>query len=249
MKDLGYERSAHLYDLFDTKDNLGFFHHFVSQSSPIGGPVLDIGAGTGRLAIPLAEQGACLVCVEPSPAMRAEFQAKLDRRPELCHRIQIVTADAASFDLGRTYPGAFLSGSFDHFMSRAERLASLKNLARHVERGGWLAFDVFLGLMSDAALSPAGIAQVGEVTHRRFVASRALPEGLIEVTLIFEAAQGDELLDRIEQRSLAGITTRTEVHELLAEAGFAVQREFGDYQFSPFREGDPLLLVEAIREA
>ena len=53
----GYEQSAHLYDRFDTKENIAFFHHYAAEAG-----------------------------------------------------------DAASFDLGRTVPAAFLSGSFDHLL-------------------------------------------------------------------------------------------------------------------------------------
>jgi SAM-dependent methyltransferase len=243
--DRGYEQSAHLYDLFDSKDNVVFFYHYGAQS----GEILDIGAGTGRIAIPLAERGVRLVCVEPSPAMRAQFEAKLDRRPELRERIRLVAADAASFDLGRAFPGALLSGSFDHLLIRAERLAAMKNIARHVEPGGWLVFDLFLGLMVDTPLSPAGEVQAGEMTYRRFVGSRTLPDRTLEVTLVYETSRGTVRLERVEQRSRAGITSRSEVHQLLAETGFSVQREFNDYQFTPFREGDGLLIVEATREA
>lgn len=49
----GYEKAAHLYDLFDQKANIEFFFHFAFQA----GEILDIGAGTGRIAIPLAERG------------------------------------------------------------------------------------------------------------------------------------------------------------------------------------------------
>jgi len=42
--DTGYEQCAYLYDLFDTKENLGFFLHYASEAVEI----LDIGAGTGR---------------------------------------------------------------------------------------------------------------------------------------------------------------------------------------------------------
>ena len=62
----GYERSAHLYDLFDTKPNVAFFACYAREA----GDVLDIGAGTGRIAIPVAEQGVKVYAVEPSPAMR-----------------------------------------------------------------------------------------------------------------------------------------------------------------------------------
>lgn len=40
---MGYEKTAHLYDLFDTKENIGFFLYYGLES----GDILDIGAGTG----------------------------------------------------------------------------------------------------------------------------------------------------------------------------------------------------------
>jgi 2-polyprenyl-3-methyl-5-hydroxy-6-metoxy-1,4-benzoquinol methylase len=49
----GYERSAHLYDLFDAKPNIAFFSRYCQEA----GEALDIGAGTGRIAIPLAKHG------------------------------------------------------------------------------------------------------------------------------------------------------------------------------------------------
>jgi len=77
--DRSYGKSAHLYDLFDRKENVEFFYRYGARA----GEVLDVGAGTGRIAIPLAERGVKLCCVEPSPAMRREFAKKLAWRPEL----------------------------------------------------------------------------------------------------------------------------------------------------------------------
>jgi SAM-dependent methyltransferase len=249
MQDRGYERSARFYDLFDTKDNIGFFRHYALQvqARAPGAKILDVGAGTGRIAVPLAEGGARLVCVEPSPAMRAQLQAKLDARPDLGERVSLVAGDAVSFDLGRTFAAAFLSGTFDHFLDRAERLASLRNIARHLEPGGMLVFDVFLGLMRDSPLSPAGCVRAGEWEYRRFVSAHVLPERTIEVTLVYEVRRGGVLQERVEQRSMAAMTDRAEVHGVLAEAGFCVRREFCDYAFTPYREGDALWVVEAVR--
>ena len=69
----GYENSAFLYDLFDRKTNIEFFHHYAAKV----GAALDIGAGTGRIALPLAARGITVTAVEPSPAMRQVFGSKL----------------------------------------------------------------------------------------------------------------------------------------------------------------------------
>jgi SAM-dependent methyltransferase len=237
----GYEKSAHLYDLFDRKENVEFFHHYAAKA----GEILDIGAGTGRIAIPLARRGVSVCCVEPSPAMRREFEAKLREEPHLWERITLTEGEAISFDLGRTFPAAFLSGSFDHLLDDEERLSALRNIGRHLSDGGVLVFDVFLGLMKGTPLSPAGVVQAGGREIRRLVGGRMLSGQRKETTLVFEVYEKGELVERIEERSLVGITDRRALHRLLEMAGFEVQREWGDYDFRPFEEGDSLLIVEA----
>jgi hypothetical protein len=73
-----------------------------------------------------------------------------------------------------------------------------------------------------------------------------LPGRKVEVKLVFEVYQGAELVEWVEQRSVAAITDRAELHQVLAKAGFSVRREFSDYTFTPYREGDELLIVEAV---
>ena len=244
VQDRGYEKAAPFYDLFDNKDNIAFFSHYATKA----GEILDIGAGTGRIAVPLAERGACVIAVEPSPAMRTQFRKKLDAHPELQDRVTLIAGTAASFRLDRSVPAAFLSGGFDHFLDPAERLSSLENIGRHLQVGGPFVFDVFLGLMKDSPLTSAGEVKTEDQIIRRFVGSKILPDRRIEVTLVFETYQNGALRDCIKQRSWSGITDRNEIHRLLTQTGFVVKQEYSDYQFTPYQEGDPLLIIETSPE-
>jgi SAM-dependent methyltransferase len=239
----GYERSARLYDLFDQKENIEFFYHYAKES----GEILDIGAGTGRIAIPMARRGIKVWGVEPSPAMRREFEGKLQQEAALWERIVLVEGKAESFSLGRRFPAAILSGCFDHLLNDGERLAALENIHRHLLPGGMLVFDVFLGLMGDSPLTPAGSVQAGTQQIRRLVGGRLLPRNIRETQLVFEIYEGEELVERFEERSLVGITNRRAIHRLLDAAGFEVKQEWGQYDFTPFRDGDTLLIVEAVK--
>jgi SAM-dependent methyltransferase len=239
-----YSKSAHLYDLFDNKDNVDLFHHYASLARDM----LDVGAGTGRIAIPLAERGVRLWCVEPSRAMRREFEGKLALRPDLAGRIKLYAGDARSFKLGRAFPAAMLSGTYDHFLDDEERVASLVNIASHLNPGGVLVFDVFLGLMEERELAPAGEVTVGGRTIQRSVGARR-GDDRMEVMLVYEVFEGsdDNLIERIEERGWVGITTQEGVHRALGQTGLELRQEFGDYDKRPFRAGDPLLIVEAIK--
>ena len=209
--------------------------------------VLDIGAGTGRIALPLAKRGVKVVCIEPSPAMRREFETKLAQQPDLSALIDLLPGRASSFSLGRTLSAAFLSGSFDHFLDDAERIASLANIARHLDSRGTLVFDVFLGLMRDSPLSPAGRVKVGSREYRRFVGGRILSGRKKETHLVSETYEHGILIERIEELSLVGVTSRPGIHRVLGESGFTVREEWGDYDFTPYQEGDSLLIIEAVK--
>ena len=239
----GYEKSAPFYDLFDSKENIDFFHHYAAQA----GKILDIGAGTGRIAIPLARRGAEVYCIEPSSAMRKEFEIKLQAEPRLRERITLIAGEAASFNLDGVFPAAILSGTFDHLLTDKERLDALSNIGRHLCNRGVLVFDVFLGLMDDSELTPAGAAKIGGREVRRSVGGRILPDGKKETWLLFEVFEGGELIDRIEERSFVGVTSRERIHTLLEAAGFEVEREWGSYTFEPFQVGDTLLVVQAVK--
>ncbi len=242
-EDKGYEKMAHLYDFFATRPNVDFFYHYAKKTSQ----VLDIGAGTGRLALPLAERGIEVFCVEPSPAMRSVFKEKLDDRPHLKGKITLIPGDAHSFDYGRTFPLACLSAMFDHFLTDEERIASLTNIARHLEPAGTLVFDVFFGYMKDEELSTAGEAQAGDATYKRFVGGKVVGN-VKKYLIVCEIHKQGKLIERIEQYSSAGITDYNTLHRLLTQSGFKVKQEFNDYEFTPYKQGDELLIVEAVKK-
>ena len=239
----GYARVAHLYDIFDTKESIDFFLGYAQE----GGDMLDVGAGTGRIAVPMAERGAQVWCVEPSQPMLAEFRRKLGRLdPAITRRITLIKGDAAGFEAGRTFSTAFMSGSFDHFLNHEERLQGLSNIARHLEPGGRLVFDVGLGYMDESPLKPAGEKTLSKTTYRRFVGRKVIPGRKLEYLLVFEMIEAGEVRERIEQQSFAGIVDRAEVHRVLDAAGLRVAKEFGGYESTPYQEGDGILVIEAV---
>jgi len=239
----GYEKSAHLYDLFDKKENIEFFYQYTKDA----GEILDIGAGTGRIAIPLAKRGIKVFCVEPSPAMRREFLKKLSCNPEIEGNIILVDNDASTFNFRRPFPAAFLSGSFDHFINDDERLLSLLNINKHLNPNGILVFDVFLGLMKDTPLSLAGILKKGNKEFRRLVGGKLMPDKKKVTILVFDEYESGKLINRIEEHSIVGVINREKLHLLLTETGFEVKKEFSNYDFTEYSEGDELLVVEAIK--
>lgn len=237
----GYEQSAPYYDLFDTKDNIEFFAHYAEEV----GEVLDVGAGTGRISIPLARRGVQVTSVEPSRAMRRQFFQKLKEEPDLCSQIALIAGNAQSFQLDRSFPCAILSGTFDHLLNDEDRREALGNINRHLQPGGRLIFVVFLGLMDDQPLSPAGTVSIPGGEVRRLVGGKRVSPPVKEILLVYEVYHKGEMVERVEERSRVGITDRNQIHQVLQETGCTVREEWSDYHFTPYQEGDSLLIITA----
>jgi SAM-dependent methyltransferase len=70
-----YTPFAELYDLFydDFREDIEMYRGFAARA---GGPILEVGSGTGRVALALAGEGHTVVGLELSEAMRlAQFRS------------------------------------------------------------------------------------------------------------------------------------------------------------------------------
>ncbi|TMF32347.1 MAG: class I SAM-dependent methyltransferase, partial [Chloroflexi bacterium] len=90
---------ARLYDV-DLIEDPGDLDLYVALARRTGGPVLELGTGTGRLAVPLALTGFEVTAVDLDPAMleRAErFLAAVG--PDVAARLEFVQADLLDVEL------------------------------------------------------------------------------------------------------------------------------------------------------
>lgn len=245
MKHLSsYEKSAFLYDLFDQKPNISFFSRYASGA----GEILDIGAGTGRVALPLAEKVCRVFCIEPSPAMRREFKKKLRGHKDVAGRIVLKAGEAGSFKIDRTFCYAFMSGVFDHFLNDRYRLSALRNVYRHLEPGGRFVFDL-TGTRPEAdQCLPAGQYRLDNKIIRRYVRNQLYREDRYRVTIVYEIEESGSRRKRIEEKGLVGFVGRKRIRALLHKVGFRIVHEYGGYDSSDYVGGNKLLIVEALKE-
>lgn len=114
---------------------------YVELAVASGGPVLEIGVGSGRVAVPTALAGIDVVGVDNAPGMLAMAAAKAEA---LGVAIELRRADMRDLpDLG-TYPLVTVPfRAFLHLSTDGERHAVLRSLRGALAPGGTLAFDVF----------------------------------------------------------------------------------------------------------
>jgi SAM-dependent methyltransferase len=125
-----------------------------------GGPVLELGTGTGRLALPLAAQGVETWALDASPAMLARLRAK----PEAAS-LRVVQADMAEPPLrpGPRFAVVFCAyNTFFNLVTTQAQGACLRAGAALLRPGGRLAIEAFVPLEGDQTPhEPVAVRSVG----------------------------------------------------------------------------------------
>ena len=221
-----YDEIARLYDPWSVSvtEDVGFY---VSEARRAAAPVVELGVGTGRIAVPIAAEGIRVIGVDSSPGMlevcreQAEAAGVADlldlrlgdlRAPPVSERVELVLCPFRSFL---------------HLHTDEERLAALGAARELLVDGGRLIFDVFAPGDDDIA-----------ETHGRW---------LEREPGIFERADWDKRsrMLTLSVRGPSGETTMAlawlsadEWRELLGRAGFEVDALYGWFDRCPYRGGE-----------
>ena len=99
-----------------------------------GSPVLDVGAGTGRVALELARRGHAVTALDRDPGLLEELERRGKGLP-----VQTAVADAREFELGRRFPLIIVPMQTIQLLQGARgRGQFLRRAARHLESAGAL---------------------------------------------------------------------------------------------------------------
>ncbi len=121
-----------------------FYRDLAARVLEGSGAILELGVGTGRVAIPLARDGYQVVGLDQSPAMLAGLAARRPRLPApVRERLDVRAGDLRTFSVGRRFPLIIAAFNvLEHLYTRVELDACLRAVRRHLAPGGCFAFDV-----------------------------------------------------------------------------------------------------------
>ncbi|MGI8703044.1 MAG: class I SAM-dependent methyltransferase [Candidatus Limnocylindrales bacterium] len=217
---------------------------YIDLGRHVGGPVLDLGCGTGRVAWPLARAGFEVVGLDRSPHMLARAESKrADVPEEVSGPVQFVEGDMSSFALDRRFGLSVIPGrSFQILLEPEEQRACLDSIRDHLRPGGILALQLFDPLLETLVPGeqPAPSPDRGTVTHPgtgndvtvHVIRRRNDPlRQVFEEEWEFTERGPDGAVLRRENETLAmRWTYRYEMRYLLELSGFEVVGEYSDFQ-------------------
>ncbi len=226
-------------------DDIAFWR---TAAARCGSPVLDLGAATGRVAIPLARDGHEVWALDRSPAMLGELRRRLAGEPdEVRARVRPVAGDLAALVLPRAFPLVIAAmNTLQVLTEPAQRLACLRGVRAHLAEGGELAFDVG-NPDPDEIVATMGRERSGG--HHRDGATGPLllhsgwydrwepATGTLEFTLRIEEHRPPERPREILRRHRVHVFRPDEVADLLAAAGLEPVEVAGGFDGAPLRHG------------
>ena len=138
-----FDRWAPYYDL--VHDGLpGEAEFYVGQAVRSGGPVLELGAGTGRLAIPMTMSGIKVVALDNAAEMLMVLGEKAALIGPMAGKVWPVAGDMRRFQLKMQFPFiAMAYRTFMHLDSIEDQRACLAAVARHLAPEGHFMLNVW----------------------------------------------------------------------------------------------------------
>lgn len=235
-------RAASLIPGSPVEGDIDFYKRLANE---VGGPILDIGCGTGRVAGALAAAGFDVLGVDRSaPMLRQAERRRESFDPEVAARLSFRQADMTSLDLGREFALIVTPYRVFQFLltSEAQRQA-LTALRKHLRQGGRLVVDLFDPLLDRVAPGTDFPDRSGEVIHptsgNRVVwrVSARDPDParqlIVEDWTAQELDAAGEMVRTDTERLTLRWSTRSEMRLLFELVGLDVVGDYGDFHRGP----------------
>lgn len=251
-----WQRFAHWYDL-----DQGVFGDdipmYLGLAGRTGSPILELGCGTGRLVLALAQAGHRVTGVEREPAMLALAEAKVRAAGRaVARRVTLVAGDFQSLDLPTRFRLAVLAvNTWMDLPGPAEQAQVLARAGRHLEPGGLLVLDLFHP-HPDALAPAAGALVLEKVLSDPETDTQALKFVVRQVDHAQQVLTAHFIYDEMDA---AGRLTRTaaafslrylhrpEAEQMVQAAGLAVEGVYGSYELDPYTDDAERMILVARR--
>jgi ubiquinone/menaquinone biosynthesis C-methylase UbiE len=137
-----YDLIAKYYDL-RPRGSLEEIDFYVQEAVKSGGPVLELGSGTGRITLPIASKKIKIVAIDKSPKM-LEIAKNKAKKLHLDNFINFFEQDMKNFKINQKFPLIIIPyKTFLYLISLEEQLSCLKNCLKHLQKRGKLILDLY----------------------------------------------------------------------------------------------------------
>jgi SAM-dependent methyltransferase len=239
-----YRINAIYYDgAYDSIETLADIPFYVEEAKRSGGPVLELGCGTGRVSRAIARSEIDVVGVDASASMLEIFQRHLkEEDAKIADRIELREGDLRSIDFGRTFPLVILPFRvLQHMYTMEDQMKGFATIARHMDDQSTAIFDVFFprfeqvyGRIGEADDNTEWALGDGKRIVRTFVKDRIDKiEQSFEGRFIYRTYRDDNLVKEETTTLKMVCYTPPQLRLLCAMNGLEAIETFGSFARTP----------------
>lgn len=240
-----YDRWARFYDSIYSyvREDIPFY---VSEAKKSGGPVLELGCGTGRVTIPVARAGVDIVGLDNSNAMLDAAKRKISRIEGRHGQIDLRMGDMRRFDLGHAFPLIVIPfRGFLELLTVEDQIECLTSVKCHLSPDGRLIFNIFSPDPEMLVEDEDAVFHLRDVTdpetgHTFVLWQQTKMDNFHQVLSVRLMVDEINRVGAVERRFYCDYQLRyahrIEILHLLARCGYAVDELYGDFDYSPFDE-------------
>jgi len=231
-----YDAIARLYDPWSAGviEDISFY---VEEALASGGPVVELGVGTGRIAIPTAAAGIHVIGVDSSAGM-LEVCAEQARKAGVAKRLDLRLGDLRRPPVDERVPLVTCPfRAYLHLASDEARLEALEAARGLLRSGGRLIFDVFKPSQDDI-----------DETHGRWIEREPGIDERADWDLVAQTLTLSVRGDGTQSTMQLSWLEPERWNALLAEAGFVVDACFGWFDRRPYSGGEDTVWIAHVRK-
>lgn len=248
-----YTPVARYYDA-ETGAKSDDLRHYSRLAQRYRGPILDVGCGTGRVVLHLAQAGQQVYGIDSNGAMLAHLHEKLMAMPALRERLTIVQGAAEAYSWQQGFALILLSYNvLMHFHEQEQQIALLQHMRAQLAGDGLLVID-----LPNAA--PAFAAEDSDrlTLERRFLepasGAQVMLQSISELDRATQLLYVEWIYDEIDdsgqvKRLLAPHRLRyfflAELRLLLQRCGFTLAAVYGDFEGGGYDAESERMIVHA----
>lgn len=248
-----YTTVARFYDA-ETGDKTDDLLMYSRLAEEYQSDILDVGCGTGRVLIHLAQEGYTVHGIDNDRAMLDRLDRKLDHLPHLQANITYYDGDVLTYELDKKYRMILLTyNALMHFQDQETQLQLLTQLRGWLADDGLLvidlpnAGDVFASQDTEAVLMERTFLEPesGHMVMLQSVSYLDRTSQVLHVDWIYDEIDGEGLVHRTIAPHRLRYFFQPELTLLLKATGFEIAEVYGDTEDGEFADGSERMIVHA----
>ncbi len=248
-----YTAVARFYDAENSEktDDLNMFSRLAAD---FPGEILDVGCGTGRVLLHLAQDGHRVHGIDNDRAMLDRLERKLESQPDLRDLISFQQGDVLQFQHDLNFHLILLTyNALMHFKEQQQQIALLQNLRHCLADNGLLVID-----LPNAGPVFASEDSASPTLERRFLDPKSghlimlqsisyldRATQVLHVEWVYDEIDGDGTVKRMIVPHRLRYFFLPELRLLLERCGLRASAVYGDTEGAPYDADSDRLIVHA----